>query len=108
METEWDESFFGTQQEHASIYWVCFWTGDDIRSAAQHDPQRVTGAESIEEVISWISRERGERRYELFVETLDHAESRSRGWAPYRKLLRLAGDFDPAGTSVTIPFVRTD
>lgn len=102
MEARWDKSFFA-QQKDALIYWVCFWTGDDIEWAAQHDPQRVTGAESVEEVLAWISRERGERRFELFVEPIDHAESRARGWEPYRNLLRLAGDYRPGGGTVTIP-----
>lgn len=108
MDAQWDESFFDAQQEDASIYWVCFWTGDDIEWSAQHDPQRVTGAESVEEVLAWISRERGERRFELFVETIDHAESRARGWESYRNLVRLAGDYRPSGVTVTIPISVAD
>lgn len=108
MRAEWDESFFEGQREEASVYWVCFWTGDDVERAAQHDPQRVVGAESVKEVLAWISRERGERRFELFVETVGHAESADVGWAPHRKLVRLAGDFRPAGSSVTIPLTRAD
>jgi hypothetical protein len=108
VEVRWDESFFQAQQQDASVYWVCFWTGDDIERSAQHDPQRVTGADSIEEVLAWISRERGERRFELFVEAIDHAGSRGRGCEPYRNLVRLAGDFRPGGVTVTIPLSSAD
>ncbi|MFC9919809.1 hypothetical protein [Agromyces binzhouensis] len=78
MNAEWDESFFEAQQQDARAYWVCFWTGDDVEQAARHDPQRITGARSVEEVLAWLIREKGERHFELFVETLDHAETRSR------------------------------
>jgi len=105
MQAEWDESFFEAPSEDASVYWVCFWTGDDVETSAQHDPQRVTDAGSVEEVLAWVSRERGERRFELFVETVDYAESRDVGWAPHRKLVRLAGNFRPARTEVTIPLI---
>jgi hypothetical protein len=108
VEATWDESFFDAQQHDASIHWVCFWTGDDIEWSAQHDPQRVTGADSVEEVLVWISRERGERRFELFVETIDHVESRVRGWEPHPNLVRLAGDFRPGGVTVTIPLSLAD
>lgn len=108
MDAEWDESFFEAGQEQASIYWVCFWTGDDIERAAQHDPQRITGAGSVDEVLAWVSRERGQRRFELFVETADDAPSRSREWTPRRRLIRLAGDFRPAAVTVTIPFFAVD
>ncbi|QHC62762.1 hypothetical protein GSU69_08760 [Rathayibacter festucae] len=43
-----------------------------------------------------------ERRFELFVETTDRAESRAHGWLDHRKLIRLAGDFTPGGTTFTI------
>lgn len=108
VEARWDESFFEADQEDASIYWVCFWTGDDIEWSAQHDPQRVTGADSIEEVLAWVSRERGDRRFELFVETVDHAQSHARGWQPFRKLVRLAGDYTPRGVTITIPLSSAD
>ena len=100
MQAEWDESFFEAQQQDASVYWVCFWTGDDVEQAAQHDPQRITGADSVEVVLAWLARERGERRFELFVETVDPI-------AP-RNLIRLAGDFRPRGISATITFTQTD
>ena len=45
-----------------------------------------------------------ERRFELFVETTDRAESRAHGWIDHRKLIRLAGDFTPGGTTSTISF----
>ncbi|WP_395244444.1 hypothetical protein ACGGZK_01175 [Agromyces sp. MMS24-K17] len=108
MQADWDESYFDAQRQDASTYWVCFWTGDDVEQAAQHDPHRITGAASVEEVLDWVHRERGERRFELFVETLDHAESRERGWVTERRLVRLAGDFRPAGVSVTIPLTQGD
>lgn len=109
MRAEWDESFFeADMKEDASVYWVCFWTGDDEAQAAQHDPQRVTGADSVEEVLAWIARERGDRRYELFTETVDHAESPDEGWTACRNLVRLAGDFRPAGSSVTIILTREE
>jgi hypothetical protein len=92
----WDESYFDAQQEDASTYWVCFWTGDGSEQGARHDPQRIRGAASVEEVLAWVNVEKGERRFELFVETTDHAESRESGWVARRKLLRLAGDFRPA------------
>ena len=105
MQVEWDESYFDAQQQNASVYWVCFWTGDDVEQA-QHDPQRITGAESVEEVLAWLASEKGERRFELFVETVDHAESREQGWIARRKLVRLAGDFRPRSTSATFSFTR--
>lgn len=72
-----------------------FWTGDDIEQAGRHDPQRIAGGGSVEEVLAWLHREKGERRFELFVETFDHAESRELGWVAHRNLIRLAGDFVP-------------
>ena len=105
MQAEWDESYFDAQQEDPSIYWVCFWTGDDVEVSAQHDPQRITGAESIEEVLEWLHREKGERGFELFVETADRVETREHGWTDYRKLIRLAGDFRPSGRTFTIPLI---
>ncbi|MCR2763341.1 hypothetical protein NQ152_07435 [Microbacterium sp. zg.B48] len=108
MQSERDESFFEAQPEDAFVYWVCFWTGDDVETPAQHDPQRVSDADSVEEVLAWISRERGERGFELFVETVEYAESRDVGSTPHRKLVRLAGHFRPAGTQVTIPLIRAD
>jgi hypothetical protein len=100
MQAEWDESYFEAQQQGASVYWVCFWTADDVEQAAQRDPQRITGADSVEEVLAWLARERGERRFELFVEAVDPI-------AP-RNLIRLAGDFRPGGTSVTFTMTRSD
>ncbi|MGI9822073.1 hypothetical protein [Agromyces sp. Marseille-Q5079] len=108
MLAEWDESFFDAQQQDASVYWVCFWTGDDVEQSAQHDPQRITGAGSVEEVLTWLAQERGERRFELFVETVDHAESREHGWLAQRNLVRLAGDFTPGSTSVTFSMTKSD
>lgn len=109
MQAEWDESFLeADMREDASVYWVCFWTGDDEVHAAQHDPQRITGAESVEEVLTWITQVRGDRRYELFVETVDHAESPDHGWTACRDLVRLAGDFRPEVSSVTIALTRED
>ena len=108
MKVEWDESFFDAQQEEASVYWVCFWTGDDIEQSARHDPQRITGATSIEEVLTWLHTTKGERLFELFVETTDHTETRDLGWISYRKLIRLAGDFHPAGSSITISFIQPE
>ncbi|KQP00320.1 hypothetical protein [Leifsonia sp. Leaf264] len=108
MQVEWDETYFEAQQQDAKVYWVCFWTGDDVEQSAQHDPQRITGAHSVEEVLTWLSRVRGERRYELFVEIGDHAKSRDQGWATQRKLIRLAGDFRPRVTSVTITMTRSE
>lgn len=108
MKAEWDESYFEAQQQDASVYWVCFWTGEDVEQAAKHDPQRITGADSVEEVLAWLAREKGERRFELFVETVDHAESREHGWIAHRNLIRLAGDFRPGGTSVTFTMTRSD
>ncbi|MFC9561609.1 hypothetical protein [Agromyces sp. NPDC056965] len=108
MRAEWDESYFDAGQRDASVYWVCFWTGDDVEHSAQHDPQRITEAESVEEVLAWLARERGERRFELFVETVDRAESREHGRGTLRSLIRLAGDFRPGGTSVTFTMTRSD
>lgn len=108
MQSMWDESYFDAQQEDASVYWVCFWTGDDGEQVARHDPQRLTGAVSIEEVLGWVNEQKGERRFELFVETTDHAEMPAAGWVSRRKLIRLAGDFRPAGTSVSLGFSRPD
>lgn len=95
MQAVWDESYFDGQQEDPSIYWVCLWTETDD-SGEQHDPQRITGAESVEEVLEWVHEVKGERGFELFVETADHSEARGHGWMDYRKLIRLAGDFTPS------------
>ncbi len=109
MQAEWDESFFDVgQREDASLYWVCFWNGDDIEHPAQHDPHRVTGARSVEEVLEWVHRTKGDRRFELFVEMADHAESPEDGWVVIRNLVRLAGDFHPAASEVTIPLTDAD
>lgn len=108
MQADWDESYFEVQQQDASVYWVCFWTGDDVEQAARHDPQRITGADSVEEVLAWLAREKGERRFELFVETVDHAESRDDGWIAHRNLIRLAGDFRPGSTLTTFTMTRSD
>ncbi|GAB2971825.1 hypothetical protein [Frigoribacterium salinisoli] len=102
MQAEWDESYFGAQQEDPSTYWVCFWTTDDIEHAATHDPHRITGARSIEEVLDWVHEVKGERRFELFVETLDPSETRTDGWSDYRKLVRLGGDFRPGNLTSTL------
>ncbi|NQX12835.1 hypothetical protein HQQ80_14445 [Microbacteriaceae bacterium VKM Ac-2855] len=105
MQATWDESYFDAQQgEDTPVYWVCFWTGDDVERPATHDPQRITGAASVADVLDWLREEKGDRRFELFVETLDHAESRETGWTARRKLIRLAGDFRPGGTSETVIF----
>ncbi len=109
MRAERDESLFeADQQEDASVYWVCFWTGDDDLQAAQHDPQRITGADSVEEVLSWIGRELGDRRYELFVETVDYVESDDHGWIARRRVVRLAGDFRPRGSTFTVEITKAD
>ncbi|MBX0300751.1 hypothetical protein K2F54_12285 [Cryobacterium sp. 1639] len=99
MKVEWDESFFDAHQEEASVYWVCFWTGDDIEQPARHDPQRITGATSIEEVLTWLHTTKGERLFELFVEIADHNATSD---------VRLAGDFRPGGTSFTISLTRPE
>ena len=108
MRAEWDESYFDAQPEDAAVYWVCFWTGDDIERPAAYDPQRVTGAESVEEVLAWVHAVKGERFFELFVETDGNSQTREHGWMPYRKRIRLAGDFTPAGVTVTITATRPD
>ncbi|MFB2597444.1 hypothetical protein ACEXQE_06605 [Herbiconiux sp. P17] len=107
VQATWDESYFEAQQEDASVYWVCFWTGDDVQQPARHDPQRITESSSIEDVLAWLHAEKGERRFELFVETTDHAQTRE-GGSSRRKLIRLAGDFHPSGTSTTVRFTRRD
>ena len=63
MHAEWDESYFDAGQEEPSIYWVCFWTGDDVEQAARHDPQRITGAGSVAEVLEWVHEVKEERRF---------------------------------------------
>lgn len=93
MHAEWDESYFDARQEDPSIYWVCYWTGDDVEQSARHDPQRISGVESVAEVLEWVHEVKGERRFELLVETTDRAESRAHGWTDRRKLIRLAGDY---------------
>jgi hypothetical protein len=108
VRVEWDESFFDAQQEEASIYWVCFWTGDDIEQSARHDPQRITGATSIQEVLNWLHTTKGERRFELFVEIPEHTETSDLGKNFHRNLIRLAGDFRPAGSSITISLTRPE
>jgi hypothetical protein len=108
VKVEWDESFFNAQQEEASVYWVCFWAGDDIEQPARHDPQRITAATSIEGVLTWLHATKGERRFELFVETPGQTETRDVGRNSYRSLIRLAGDFRPGGTSFTISLTRPE
>lgn len=104
MRAEWDESYFDAQQQDAAIYWVCFWIVGDIGESAMHDPHRITGAESVEEVLAWIAAEKGERSFELLVETVGHSETRDRGWVAYRELIRLAGDYRPEGSTFTVVF----
>ncbi|MGW9167924.1 hypothetical protein [Agromyces sp. NPDC055658] len=101
MQAEWDESFLRVRQEDASIYWVWFWTGDDIGQAARHDPQRISDAEAVDEILDWIGRD---RHFELFVEVADHTASGDSG----RRLIRLAGDFRPAGTVVNITLTAAE
>ncbi|MCI9858332.1 phosphoribosylformylglycinamidine synthase subunit PurS [Microbacterium proteolyticum] len=108
MHAEWDESYFDARREDPSIFWVCFWTGDDVGEAARHDPQRITGAESVAEVLDWVSEVREGRRFELFVETEDRAETSAHGRADYRKLIRLAGDFTPKGSTFTVALHAED
>jgi hypothetical protein len=101
MKAMWDESlFFDDKREEPTIYWVCFWTSNDDELAVQHDPQRITGATSVEEVLAWVHSTKGERGFELFVETSGHSETREHGWMAFRNLIRLAGDFRPPGTTV--------
>lgn len=102
MKTGWDESYIGMQREDASTYWVWFWTGDDVEEPASHDPRRITGAESVAEVLAWVQEVREGRRFELFVETTERAETRTHGRTDYRRLVRLASDFTPRGVSSTI------
>ncbi|MBM3714637.1 MAG: hypothetical protein FJW64_02690 [Actinobacteria bacterium] len=90
------------QREDASTYWVCFWTGDDVEQPASHDPRRITGAESVAEVLAWVQEVREERRFELFVETTERAETRMHGRTDDRRPVRLTGDFTPRGVTSTI------
>lgn len=108
MLVEWDESYFDAQQEEPMVYWVCFWTGDDIHQPARHDPQRITGASSVEEVLTWLHATKGDRGFELFVETTDHAEKRDSGWTSFRNLVRLAGDFRPGGSAFTTGLTQSE
>lgn len=66
--------------------------------------RRARSAESVAEVLEWVHAMKEERRFELFVETADRVETRAHGWTDYRKLIRLAGDFTPGGTTFTIAF----
>lgn len=103
IRSEWDESFFDVWRgEEASAYWVCFWTRDDVESSAKHDPQRLLGATSVVDVLEWIANTKGDRRFELFVELGGGAPPEPSDEAAHRHLVRLAGDFRPAETTVTI------
>jgi hypothetical protein len=82
--------------------------GDDVDRPAAYDPQRVTGADSVEEVLAWVQAVKGERFFELFVETDGNSQTREHGWMPYRKRIRLAGDFTPARVTVTLTAIRPD
>ncbi|WP_285135537.1 hypothetical protein [Microbacterium sp. lyk4-40-TSB-66] len=101
MHSEWDESYFDAPREDPSIYWVCFWTGDDIEEAARHDPQRITGADSVVQVLEWVYEVKEERRFELFVETAERVGTSAHGSSDRRTLIRLAGDFTSGGTTCT-------
>jgi hypothetical protein len=101
MRAEWNESFFDAQREEPLIYWVCFWTVTDDELAVTHDPQRITDASSVEEVLAWVHDTKGERDFELFVETHSNAETREHGWTRTRNLIHLAGDYRPPGTTST-------
>lgn len=96
-----------SRKTHRSIR-SAFGPGTTLNRAARHDPQRITGAASIEEILGWVQVEKDERRFALLVETTDHAETRGRGWTARRKLIRLAGDFRPAANSVALIFTRPD
>ncbi|POH65845.1 hypothetical protein C3B61_09810 [Cryobacterium zongtaii] len=107
MDIQWDESFFQRTQVEQPIYWVCFWT--EISDAtAMHDPMRIVNASSVDEVLNWIHETLGSRRYELFVETTDHAESVQHGWVEQKQLVRLAGNYSPSGTVATVFLTRAD
>ncbi|MCS5718800.1 hypothetical protein N1027_11710 [Herbiconiux sp. CPCC 205763] len=108
MDISWDESFFSHGQIEMPTYWVCFWTAVE-GSSAMHDPVKVEGAESVNEVIEWIHATRGSRGYELFVEANDRVETRDSGWVDRKQFVRLAGDFRPASTVVaTWLFTKDD
>jgi hypothetical protein len=49
---------------------------------------------------------KGKRRFGLFAETTGHTETRESGWALYRNLIRLGGDFQPIANPIT--FTRSD
>ncbi|PPF25707.1 MULTISPECIES: hypothetical protein [unclassified Rathayibacter] len=102
MRAEWNEAFFDAQREEPLTYWVCFWIGADDELAVTHDPQRITDADSVEEVLAWIHDTKGDRDFELFVETLNHTETREHGWMPARNLIHLAGNYRPPGTTSTL------
>lgn len=100
MYINWDESFFEHRQLQEPPYWVCFWTEAD-GSSAMHDPVRVEGATSVDEVIKWIDKTLGSRSYELFVEANDRVESRDSGWIDGKQLIRLVGNFQPESNGDT-------
>jgi hypothetical protein len=108
MDINWDESFFEHSQIEAPTYWVCFWT-EVAGSSAIHDPVRITGAQSVDEVNEWIQQTLGSRGYELFVEANDRAESRESGLVDRKQLVRLAGNFRPASTVIAaFTFTKDD
>ncbi|RFA13860.1 hypothetical protein B7R22_11430 [Subtercola boreus] len=95
MKAEWDESFFERVQVDAAVYWVCFWT-HVVNSSERHDPTRIDGADSVEEVLAWIDANVGTRSYELFVEVADRVQTVDHGRVDAKKLVRLAGDIRPS------------
>jgi hypothetical protein len=103
----WDESFFDHGRVEEPIYWVCFWT-EAQDSTAMHDPVRIDGAGSVNEVLAWVRETLGSRGYELFVEANDHAESREQGWVDRKQLVRLSGNYRPPSTVVAIAAFKTD
>lgn len=105
MNISWDESFFEHGQIEEPTYWVCFWTQVD-GSTAMHDPVRVEGVKSVDEVIKWIDESLGSRSYELFVEANDRVESGESGWIDRKQLVRLAGNFRPE-SAVVATFLMT-
>jgi hypothetical protein len=107
MNVVWDESFFEHGQVEDPIYWVCFWTKAQD-STAMHDPVRIDGAESVNEVLAWVNETLGSRGYELFVEASDRVESSELGWVDRKQLVRLAGNFRPPSTVVATFLFKND
>ncbi|WP_267784925.1 hypothetical protein [Paenarthrobacter ureafaciens] len=92
------------------VYRVHIWSiSEDPSVAPNLSAWRIKGAADVHEAIDWANNECGGRRYELFLEWIDHAQSKDRGWVPLVCVSRLAGRNPTENmNTVTLLFTKDD